>query len=181
MKALLLILALGLTTVSWANSEVPTLHRIKTITFVKPYSCGGNYELSALFLTDYSKKRNAPELLYNGACGGPNFVSASTAGDDFTLIVDLGEVPLEIVSASKAINFERTFSTGNLFKDYQITKKNHTYAVLISKSEIRAMYIFKILSQEQDGAMTIQYAVKSYSIQNSVVNSSGFDWEAGNQ
>lgn len=180
MKALLLILALGLTTDLWADSEVPTLHRIKTIRLEKPYSCGGSYESSALFLSDYSKKRNSPELLYNGACGGPNFVDASTAGDDFALIADLGEVPIQAVSANRAINFERVVGKENLFKDKQITKKNHTYAVLISKSEIRALYVFKILSQEQDGAMIIEYAVKSYSIQKSIVESSGFDWETGN-
>jgi len=180
MKTLLLILALGLTTVSQANSGEPTLHWMNTVTLLKPYSCGGSYESSALFLSDYSKKRNAPELLYNGACGTPNSVNASTAGDDFTLIADLGEVPLKAVSASKAINFERRVGKDNLFMETQTIKQNHTYAVLISKSDIRAMYVFKVLSHKQDQALTIQYAVKSYSIQESLVKSQGFDWEMGN-
>ncbi len=162
--------------VNGTGGKLPDLHKIRTHVFTAPYSCGGDYELSALFLSSHSKDSNAPDLLYNGACGSRNYIHATTAGDDFALIADLGEVSLESVSAEKAFNYERTVRQDNLFKEEVEVQKGHTYAVLISKSDIRALYVLKVESLVKGGPMAIKYAVKSYSIQKSIVESPGFDW-----
>lgn len=180
MKKLILATVIALSNIAMA-ADLPELHKIEEVTLSAPYSCGGSYSRSALFLSDYSKKRNSPDLLYNGACRSGNTISASTAGDDFTVIADLGDVRLEDVSAHKAMNFQNISGQDNSFKQDQPVVLNHTYAILISKSEIRALYVIKVVAYRPDGAMTIQYAVKSYSIQKSESKSPGFEWEKGNK
>ena len=162
-------------------SDLPELHKIEGYTFQAPYSCKGDYSKSALFLSSYSKQRNSPDLLFNGACNSPLYIEASTAGDDFSLISDLGEVSLESVSASKSFNYDRTVGMDNTFKANVPVVEGHTYSVLISKSEIRALYVLKVDKISPNGMMVIHYAVKSYSIQKTVNESPNFDWEKGNQ
>jgi len=160
---------------------LPGLHQIKTITLPSPYSCGGSYEKSAIFLSDFSRDKNAPDLLYNGACGSENNLEASTAGDDFSLIADLGEVNLEAVTAAKAFNLKNMVGSDNTFKENAKIKLKHVYAVLTSKAEIRSLIIYKVISHNKDGRLTLQYAVKSYSLQETIKESSGFDWEKKNK
>lgn len=165
---------------SWATNplpDLPTLHKAEGHIFTAPYSCQGNYEASALFLSKYSKQRNSPELLFNGACGSDLYIEAATAGDDFALIADLGRVSIESVSASKAFNYQRTVGKDNSFKQTMPAIQGHTYAVLIAKSEIRALYVLHINLIDSKGRMAITYAVKSYSIQKSISQSPGFEWE----
>ncbi len=162
-------------------SNLPELNKIGVYTFQAPYSCKGDYSKSALFLSSYSKQRNSPDLLFNGACNSPLYIEASTAGDDFSLISDLGDVSLESVSASKSFNYDRTVGMDNTFKENMPVVEGHTYSVLISKSEIRALYVLKVDKILPNGMMVIRYAVKSYSIQRTVNESPNFDWEKGNQ
>ena len=164
-----------------AAPAVPSLNQIHEATLFLPYSCGGSYAVSALFLSPESESMNAPELLYNGACGSSDYIEAVTAGDDFALVADLGDVPLETASASKAFNWQRTSGQDNVFRQTQPIKQNHTYAVLISKARVRALYVLKVVSQTQDGRLVMRYAVKSYSLQSSRAEAPGFDWEIGNR
>jgi len=180
MNKLLILVTFSLSNLAIAG-KMPVLHKIEQATLTAPYSCKGSYEKSALFLSGFSKSQNAPDLLYNGACGSENFIDASTAGDDFTLIADLGDVKLEDLTASKSFNIQNTVGQDNTFKETQPVILNHTYAVLISKSDIRALYAFKVVSQTKDGAMTIRYAVKSYSIQETKAESEGFSWDRKNK
>ena len=163
-------------------SALPLLHEIKRVTLETPYSCNGSYKKSALFLSSYSKDRNSPDLLYNGACNpGDNYIEASTAGDDFSLISDLGNISLTEVTAAKSFNFQRTVGKNNNFKATQEIKVGHVYVVLTSKSEIRSLVAYKVVDQTIDGKMTLEYAVKSYSIQYTTEESKGFDWEQKNK
>jgi hypothetical protein len=178
MKTVIFGLLMALTPSAFADTGLPALNQVSEITLQRPYSCNSmSYDVSALFLSAHSKSMNAPDLLYNGACGSKDYVQANTAGDDFALIADIGDVPLESVSASKAFNWKWVTGQDNIFKQNQDIKPQHTYAVLISKSDIRALYVFKVVSQEQDGPMTIRYSVKSYSIQTTVSESPGFKWQ----
>lgn len=59
--------------------------------------------------------------------------------------------------------------------------RNHTYAVLISKRDIRALYVLTVDEINPQGQLKIRYAVKSYSIQGTQVESPGFGWEQGNR
>jgi hypothetical protein len=163
-------------------STLPKLHEIQSKVFAAPYSCKSmSYERSALFLSSYSKERNMPDLLFNGACGSQLYVEASTAGDDISMIADLGDVPLEQVTKSKAINWTRIVGGDNSFKDSQALIEGHTYVVVISKSELRAVFAFKVFGLYPNGSMGIHYAVKSYELQQTANASKGSNWEQGNQ
>lgn len=160
---------------------MPTLHQIQAYTFSAPYSCKGSYVTSALFLSETSKRMNEPDLLYNGACGSEAFIQSSTAGDDISMIADLGNVPIEKVSASRALNYDRMVGRENVFKDEIPVMAGHTYVVLISKAEIRALWVLHVESMVPDREMTIRYAVESYSIQATAKASPGFDWDTENK
>ncbi|CAF4350160.1 unnamed protein product, partial [Rotaria magnacalcarata] len=88
------------------------------------------YEGCALFITDYGVSRNMPDLLYNGACGSDNVFEVMLAGDDFGMLSDLGDVPLENVTASKAFNYENMAGQDNRFFNTINVVKGHTYAAL---------------------------------------------------
>jgi hypothetical protein len=181
MKQIIIGILCAMSVVAKASDDMPTLNKINQAILLVPYSCGGSYQSSGLFLSSYSRNINAPDLLYNGACGSHDYIEALGPGGDIGLIADLGDVPLEDVTPSKALNWQQTVDEGNFFKDTQHVVTNHTYVVLLSKSEVRALYAFKVVSQTQDGAMTIRYAVKSYSIQNTKAESAGFSWDAVNR
>ncbi len=179
MKALLIAILLATSTQAFGEMNLPQLHSINRVMLAAPYSCQGDYRRSALFLSSYSKERNSPELLYNGACGSQNYIQGLTAGDDFALVADLGEIPIEVITASDAFN-SGTILDANAFKEYQPVKQNHSYVVLISKAEIRSLFVIKVLYQVKDGPMVFDYAVKSYSIQSTRSESPGFSWSARN-
>ncbi|CAF1352427.1 unnamed protein product [Rotaria magnacalcarata] len=158
---------------------LPELHVIKRISFKYPYSCQPgplSYEGCALFITDYGVSRNMPDLLYNGACGSDNFFEVMLAGDDFGMLSDLGDVPLENVTASKAFNYENMAGQDNRFFNTINVVKGHTYAALLAKEEIRALFVFRVESYEKSGAATIAYAVKQYGVIQSVQEAPGFSW-----
>ena len=145
-----------------ATDALPVLHEIREATFSRPYSCGANgYESSALFLSQRVHAQNAPDLLYN--CGSADYIEASTAGDDFSLISDLGPVPLESVDAAKAFNYQRVVGYDNTFREDIDVVLGHTYAVLIAKSDHRALFVLNVVAHTPGCAMTIRYAVKQYS------------------
>ena len=179
MKNLFLGLVLSISSSVFA-SGLPAIHSIKTVILSAPYSCEGSYEKSAVFLSQHSEDRNSPDLLYNGACGSSKYIEASTAGDDFSLIADLGEVKIEDVTASKAFNFARTVGRDNIFTQTASLKANHTYAVLTSKSDKRSLVIYKVKSISETGDLELEYAVKSYAVQDSVDEVPGFDWSKKN-
>ena len=169
------------------NIEVPELHTIKWATLSPSYSCRPTEEFqhgyanTALFLSPYSKQRNMPDLLFNGACKAEDYFHSSTAGDDMALIADLGaKVSLEEVTASRAFNLRRVHSDADYSKFAQNVKvqPNHTYAVLLNKRELRGLFIFTVVNYVPNEKVELKYAVKAYQImQGHPIASSGFDWE----
>ncbi len=172
------------------NFGLPELHMIKTITLGPSYSCRSSedfqkgYAKTALFLSMYSKQRNHPDLLFNGACKSDDDFQASTAGDDFSLIADLGaQVSLEEVSASRAFNLKRVHSYEDYSKFAQTVKVavNHTYAVLLNESDSRGLFIFEVIEYVPNEKVVLRYAVKSYQImERGQIRSEGFDWQKTN-
>jgi len=170
--------------------ELPELHTIKTATLSPSYSCRPpdefqrGYQNTALFLSAYSKQRNSPDLLFNGACRGEDDFEASTAGDDMSLIADLGaNVSLEEVSADRAFNLKRVDSPEAYSKFVQATKVelNHTYAVLLNERDKRGLFLFTVVGYVPNGKVELRYAVKSYQIMpGGQIVSAGFDWEREN-
>ena len=168
---------------------LPELHVVKTATLSPAYSCRSHEEFqagygnTALFLSKYSAKQNSPDLLFNGACGAEDYFEGATAGDDMSLIADLGEVPLEEVSASKAFNFKRvhSFDLYSKFARVAAVEARHTYVVLISKRELRGLFVFFVKSYVPNNKVDLQFAVKEYQVVNPREQSAGFDWESGNR
>jgi hypothetical protein len=166
------------------NFSLPELHTIKTVTLSPPYSCRSSeqfqkgYENTALFLSAYSKQRNVPDLLFNGACKSDNYFQPGTT---FSLIADLGsEVSLAEVSASRAFNLRRVHSFSDYSKFVQAAnvELNHTYAVLLNEDDMRGLFVFKVVEYVPDEKVVLQYAVKSYQVMPTRgLTSAGFDWE----
>ncbi len=170
---------------------LPELHTIRSVTLSPSYSCRSaeefqkGYANTALFLSTYAKYKNGPDLLFNGACKSDDDFQASTAGDGFSLIADLGpEVSLEEVSASRAFNLKRLHSYAEYSTFASIVKvaANHTYAVLLNEHDKRGLFIFKVVEYIPNERVVLRYAVKSYQITSSGQRrAKGFDWEKTNQ
>ncbi|HEX8847449.1 MAG TPA: hypothetical protein VF791_22590 [Pyrinomonadaceae bacterium] len=168
------------------NYNLPELHTIKTVTLSPSYSCRSQeefqtgYQNTALFLSDYSKRRNSPDLLFNGACRTENYFEASTAGDDMALIADLGtDTSLEKLSAHLAFN-KQNVHTANAYSKFASVAKvlvNHTYAVLLNKRELRGLFIFTVTAHVPDERVELRYVVKEYQVLEVRAESPGFSWE----
>jgi hypothetical protein len=162
---------------------LPELHKIKTVTLSPSYSCRTKeefrkgYENTALFLSNYSKERNSPDLLFNGACKSEDYVEGSTAGDDMSLITDLGEgLPLEDASAQAEFNRTGIVGGNSTFLKYTKVEPKHTYAVLINKREIRGLFVFTVDELVPNKRLRLRYAVKEYQILNTLAQSEEFSW-----
>lgn len=175
-----------------AKYELPALHAIKTVTLSPAYSCRPADELqkgyagAALFLSAYSRERNEPDLLFNGACRADDYFEAALAGDAMSLIADLGEnVALEDLSAARAFNLKRihAFAEYSKFADSVKVAVNHTYAVLLNEHKKRGLFVFTVVSHVPNEKVELRYAVKSYQITpgNQIISADSFDWEKKNQ
>ncbi|HEY0761564.1 MAG TPA: hypothetical protein VGD61_04255 [Pyrinomonadaceae bacterium] len=197
MKSLILSITLGALGLfhsvqsSDTTFELPALHRIKEVTLSPSYSCrtpeefARGYEKTALFLSDSAKRWLGPDLLFNGACGGADYFEAATAGDDMSLIADLGTgIPLEELSAARAFNVQRqhTFPEYSKFAKAVPVAAGHTYAVLLNGSNRRGLLVFTVTDYLPNKKVSLRYAVKSYQIVNAgqVSSAAGFDWEKRN-
>lgn len=190
--AILLLLTLNVYSQQKQKEEfgLPVLHVIKETTLSPSYSCRSSEDFSkgyvetALFISDYSKRRNSPDLLFNGACNSEDYFQASTAGDDMALVADLGEnISLENLSAHKTFNLQRVAKDEayTRFANQAKVQKNHTYAVLLNKSELRGLFVFTVTDYVKNKKVDLKYAVKLYEIYSSKVKSNDFNWEKGNE
>jgi len=168
---------------------LPSLNVIKQIELGPSYSCRSESEFkegyagTALFLSDFAKHMNSPDLLFDGACNSVNYFEAATAGDDMSLIADLGKVSLEGVSAYRAFNLEgvHSFPAYSKFARAVEVQAHHTYAVLLNDRTRRGLFVFAVNEYVPDQRVRIRYAVQSYELTlgNRVV-SPGFNWERKN-
>jgi len=179
------ILLLVSTTALAQDYGLPELHTIKTATLSPSYSCRSQedfsrgYEKTALFLSDYSKRMNAPDLLFNGACKSEDYFEASTAGDDMALIADLGtDISIEQLSAHLAFNKQNvhSFLAYSKFAKAVKVEANHTYVVLLNKSDLRGLFIFTVTNYVPNERVKLKYAVKEYQILDVKAQSPGFSW-----
>lgn len=173
---------------SGPDYNLPQLNQIKEATLSPSYSCrpaeefSKGYEGTALFLSDYSKQHNSPDLLYNGACGSDDYFESATAGDDMSLIADLGAgAPLEELTASRAFNLRKVHNFPDYSKFARVVKveAGHTYAVLLSEIDRRGLFVFTVAEHVPNKKVSLKYAVKSYQVAaGRPVASPGFDWTA---
>jgi len=192
MKPVLLLIVLFLSDASIPQTKqedfgLPELHKIKTVTLSPSYDCQARkepgYQNTALFLSALSRRRNTPELVFSGPCGAADAVYSMTSGDNMGLIADLGEIPLEKVTAQVAFNTKGVDSFDLYSKFSQMVKLqiNHTYAVLVSGAEIRSFFVFTVTGHVPNKKLDLKYAVKEFQILGLRAQSPGFDWSAENR
>lgn len=164
---------------------LPELHMIKSATLGPAYSCRSKedfnkgYENTALFLSANSWRQNGPELLFNGSCGSEDYLESVA---DVGMIADLGEIPLEKMSAQLIFNTRRVHSFDLYSKFTKVAKVqlNHTYAVLISRSTVRSMFIFTVTGYVPNKRLDLRYVVKEYQVLQLKAQSPGFSWDMEN-
>lgn len=184
MRRLIFIVAvLGLAMSASADQSfnLPELHVIKSATLTPAYSCRTSeefqkgYQSTALFLSDYSKKRNSPDLLFNGACNSKDNFDVN----DMSLIADLGaNLPVEKITAQTAFNLRNVNSPVDYTKFVRTVavEENHTYAVLLNKSDIRGLFVFTVVNHVPNQRVVLRYAVKEYQLLDVKASATGFDW-----
>ena len=170
--------------------ELPVLHQIKTVTLSPSYSCrppealGKGYAQTALFLSEFARQRNGPDLLFNGACGAEDVFEAATAGDDMSLIADLGAgISLDDLSASQAFNVRRVaaFPAYSQFARVARIEQVHTYAVLLNASDKRGLFLLSVTEHVPGAKVTLRYAVKAYAVMpGGQISSPGFQRDRAN-
>ena len=188
MKSVLLLLTLLLASgdtgsVQLPSPKLPELHKIKSVTLSSSYSCRSKedfqkgYANTALFLTDEGRW-HGPDLLFNGACGSLDYLEGQTAGDDMTLIADLGKVSLENLRADQAFNVKRVHSDDlySRFMSVAEIEVGHTYAVLINKSQVRGLVFISVTAWVPNQKLDLKYVVKEYQLLIVRKQSPGFDW-----
>ncbi|MBL8114367.1 MAG: SRPBCC domain-containing protein [Acidobacteria bacterium] len=173
-----------------AEAGLPELHVVRRVSLGPTYSCrppadfARGYAGTALFLSDASRSRNAPELLFDGACGSLDTFSANLTGDDFSLIADLGpNVPIEEVSAHRALNW-RSLATAESFSRFVSeipVVEGHTYAVVLNSQERRGLFVLTVNRWVPNVRVDLSYAVKHYQLlRTPSAFAPGFSWENGN-
>lgn len=195
MPKILLIVAALLSTFPFtqttkdAENKLPELNKIEKVTLGPAYGCRPRqefrkgYQQTALFLSDPSIDRNSPDLLFNGACNSPDYFEGSTAGDDMSLIADLGEAPLESLPTQAAFykNGKRVNGNSADFNNEAAIVQGHTYTLLINKADVRGLLVFTVVRYEHNKSVDMRYAVKEYQLLNVATQSKGFDWSATNR
>ena len=139
---------------------------------------------TALFLSDYARQRNSPDLLFNGACRAVDYLEASTAGDDMSLVADLGTgISLDDLSASQAFNVRRVHASAAYSKFARVAtiEQGHTYAVLLNASDKRGLFMLSVTEHVPGAKVTLRYAVKAYEVMpGGRISSPGFQWDRAN-
>jgi hypothetical protein len=184
LSVVFVFIALAHSQTSATPPGLPVLHAVKTATLSPSYSCRSEEKIdkgfrnTALFLSTYGVETNSPDLLFNGACGSENRFDVSLAGDDMSLIADLGAVPIEQVTAQKAFNIIGGVTGPNYSRFARTAKveQGHTYAVVVNNSERRGLFVFTTDQYVPDQKVVIRYDVKNYQITQRIAQSLGFDW-----
>lgn len=162
---------------------LPELHKIRHVTLSPSYSCRSKeeavsgYANTALFLSANSKNRNRPELVFNGACKSPDYFGGQTAGDDFDVITDYGDVPLESLTLSQAFSPLRRTDSLAAFTHTAKVQAGHTYGMLINKDECRGFLYFRVLSYVPNQKVELEYVVMDYQVLRREAQSPGFTWD----
>lgn len=163
---------------------VPSLPKLNTITSRKigtPYGCQGASMASAClsFQTDTPSADNCDVLLNGGCNTGALYWQVNNAGSALGMISDLGEVPLENLTSSAALNYHNIAGDGNKFQATQPVEVGHTYAFILARQAQRALFALKVNSADQHGA-EVEAAVRMYEVHAIQSQSPGFSWDKNN-
>jgi hypothetical protein len=191
MKTLLLITSLFFISQSTPQGHredpaLPELHKILKITLSPSYGCRSKedfqkgYGNTGLFL---SRNSSGPDLLFDGACGSPDWLEGSTGGDDMSVIADLGKIRLEDLRADQVFNVQRLHAP-ELYSRFVRTlpvEIGHTYALLINRRDVRGFVYFTVTGYIPNERLDLRYTVKHYQRVMVRAESSGFDWAQKSQ
>ena len=154
MKSLLLLLSVFLIaapSISQKKPEdldLPELHKIKkgnSFTQLQ-LSIQGRFPKGLCWYCFFlSKSSRDPDLLFNGNCS-QDYLEGSTAGDEMTVMADLGKLKLEDLRTAQAFNVQGVHSPELYSKFTRVAEIQigHTYAVLIDKPDERGLFYFTI-------------------------------------
>jgi hypothetical protein len=162
--------------------NLPVLHKIQKTTLSPSYDCrtpeetAKGYANTALFLSDYSRQMNSPELLFHSICQSTNYFLGKTAGDQLDVIADFGEVPLNDLAPSDVWGLRPTWDSSANFRDMVKIHSGHTYAVLINKGDIRGFFFVQVMEHIPNQKLDLEYVVMDYAILREEQRSPGFDW-----
>jgi hypothetical protein len=148
------------------NAELPSLNLVQSAILGPSYSCGGTYTAAALALSTASKTYNGPELLFNGACGSPDYFDVNTNGDEMSLIADLGNTSIASVTFNTAFNLQNVFSFADYNSFLRVAQivQGHTYAEVINDTYVRGLLVFTVVKFVPDKEVDIQYEVLDYQV-----------------
>src|SRR5690242_16648020 len=120
-------------TIAAPDSGLPELHKIQHVTRSPSYSCSSEdearkeHENTALFLSAYSRQRNSPELVFDGACKSVDSFVGATDADELDVITDYGEWPIEDLTAQQVFSAKRVFGFYAPFTQRVPVQEGHTY------------------------------------------------------
>ncbi len=163
------------------NPGLPALNVMVSATLGPPYSCAPALSnvASGLFLSTFSQQQG-PELLLNGACGATDYFDVNLAGDDMSLIADLGaNSPLASLTTHQVFNLLNVNTPGDYTKFTEVANvvQGHTYAVVINSEYRRGLLVFTVTRFVPDQEVDLQYEVKDYQVNTGqILRSQGFDW-----
>ncbi|MDR3703398.1 MAG: hypothetical protein P4L56_27365 [Candidatus Sulfopaludibacter sp.] len=163
------------------NPGLPVLNVMVSATLGPPYSCAPalSYATNGLFLSTFSQQQG-PELLLNGACGAADYFDVNLAGDDISLIADLGPgVSLASLNTHQVFNLLNVNTPGDYTKFTWTANvvQGHTYAVVINSEYRRGLFVFTVTRFVPDQEVDLQYEVKDYQVNTGpLLRSQGFDW-----
>lgn len=160
-------------------SQPPELRTPKTVTLSPSYGCRAKeefqkgYEGTALFLSDFEKRMNTPNLLFNGSCGSKDDFDVVTHGGNFSTIADL-TAGGSSGTAQVFDSFEEYDSISRRefreagFAQRVPVKVGHTYVVLVDKAlgetQVRGVFIFTVVDHIPNKRVALSYEVKDYQI-----------------
>lgn len=164
-------------------ADLPVLHIIQNAALSPSYSCNpaasAGYGTTALFLSEFSRQANSPELLFNGACGSADYFDVDTNGDEMSLIADLGTTPLSAVTTQAVFNLQGVNVPADYtrFSRVAAAVQGHTYAAVINSENVRGLFVFTITRLIPNQEVDLQYDVKDYQVNaGPIQRSPGFDW-----
>src|SRR5262249_4541095 len=137
---------------------------------------------SSLSLSDFSRRTNHRELTFNGACGSRDYFQSVNGADHTGMIADLGEIPLEKVTANLMF-YKQNITPSDFctkFMSRAFVQAGHTYAVLTSNPEVRALFVFTVTEYVPNKRVDLNYVVKEYQVLELKAQSPGFSWETEN-
>ncbi len=169
-----------ITVVKQPDAEMPILNRLSRATLTSSTACRSQEnpkpedQPAALYLAPQTRQPGSiPDLVFRATCGSPDYFVAAVASDDLSMIADLGDVPVEDVTAHSALNSQFVRSAKVDF--------NHTYAVLLNRGTLRGLFIFRVIGYLPNERADVVFAVKHYQSLNPAGTSAGFDWMRGNE